>query len=356
MFCINCGNKLITGSNFCTRCGAKINNDNTDVATAAEFADMRPEKETEHNLKRGKECFDGGVYEVAFRYFQEAAEQGHIEAQYRLAKMYQEGLGVFESKKHAAQWFDKAAEQGHAEAQYSLALQYMHGKGVQQDFEIALKWLTLSSEQGLQNALCTLGKQYEGDILPESLLPRDINKAKELYIKAINMGSKEAVMNLAMLDFRIQASGFKSTFNWNAFIFAMADFFRKTSSLAKEDSDFKSIHILSISENFDKKMQGALTYAKLERNEIPLILIDSTIFGSAKEGALFTTHALYIKSSAAAPKVIFHPNVQSISIVNATTYYKITVNGNPIDLLIRNESNALLLRDFLKSVIFSLQI
>lgn len=173
MFCVYCGNKLAAGASFCSKCGAKIDCGGTEDASAAEITAVQPEQDMEYNYKRGEECYDGGVYKVAFRYFQTAAELGHIEAQYRLAQMYQKALGVPENNRHAAQWYGEAARQGHAGAQYSLALQYLHGKGVEQDFKTALKWLMRSGGQGFGNALCVLGKQYEGDLLPEELLPRD---------------------------------------------------------------------------------------------------------------------------------------------------------------------------------------
>lgn len=356
MFCVNCGSKLETGSNFCSKCGTKIVCSGTDDVTAAETTAVQLEQDMEYNYKRGKECFDGGVYKVAFQYFQKAANLGHIEAQYRLAQMYQKALGVAESNKYAVQWYAKAAMQGHAGAQYMLALQYLYGKGMEQDFVSAFKWLTRSSEQGFGNALYTLGKQYEGDLLPEEFLPRDIEKAKELYRKAIDLGSKEAVINLATLEYRTQASESKLTNDQSAFVVAISDYFRKISSLAKKSLDIKHIHVSGISTDFEQKLSGASTYARLEKNEIPLVVIDSTIWGSAKKGALFTTSAIYMNGSDSPLKVIGYQNVQSVSLINARAgFYKITVNGNWLDYLIRNEYNARLLRDFLKNVVFSLQ-
>ncbi|MCD8070178.1 MAG: hypothetical protein LUE08_02175 [Akkermansiaceae bacterium] len=52
--------------------------------------------------------------------YQEAAEQGNAEAQYRLGECYAEGEGVEKDVKEAVRWWRKAADQGHAEARMAL--------------------------------------------------------------------------------------------------------------------------------------------------------------------------------------------------------------------------------------------
>ena len=49
-------------------------------------------------------------------------EQGVVNAQFRLAQMYYEGLGVEQDYKEAVKWFRLVAEQGDAEAQRSLGV------------------------------------------------------------------------------------------------------------------------------------------------------------------------------------------------------------------------------------------
>ena len=58
------------------------------------------------------------------------AEQGVVNAQFRLAQMYYEGLGVEQDYKEAVKWFRLVAEQGDAEAQRSLGEMYDEGQGV----------------------------------------------------------------------------------------------------------------------------------------------------------------------------------------------------------------------------------
>ena len=61
------------------------------------------------------------------------AEQGVVNAQFRLAQMYYEGLGVAQDYKEALKWYRLAAVQGDAEAQRSLGGMYHEGLGVEQD-------------------------------------------------------------------------------------------------------------------------------------------------------------------------------------------------------------------------------
>ena len=49
--------------------------------------------------------------EEAFKWYLKAAEQGHPDAQDRLAKCYYKGDGIAKDTKKAAAWFLKAAEQ-----------------------------------------------------------------------------------------------------------------------------------------------------------------------------------------------------------------------------------------------------
>jgi TPR repeat protein len=54
-------------------------------------------------------------------WYRKAAEQGYADAQYKLAYMYDFGLGVRASVAEATKWLRRAAEQGHAEARRTLA-------------------------------------------------------------------------------------------------------------------------------------------------------------------------------------------------------------------------------------------
>ena len=47
-----------------------------------------------------------------------------MEAQYSLGECYHSGEGLEQNDKSAFEWFEKAAEQGHIEAQYAVGKYY----------------------------------------------------------------------------------------------------------------------------------------------------------------------------------------------------------------------------------------
>ncbi len=88
----------------------------------------------------GMEYFNAQSYDEALRCCQQAAAIGSLAAQYTLAEMYKEGLGVEQSWTNALEWFLKASEQGYPLAQLALGEMYELGSGVDQSPEKAMEW------------------------------------------------------------------------------------------------------------------------------------------------------------------------------------------------------------------------
>ncbi len=74
----------------------------------------------------------------------------------------------------ARQWYEKAAAQGYIIAQYKLGVLYGDGLGVLQDFVQAHKWYSLAGANGDNDAatLC--------DVLASQMTPAQINQAEKL--------------------------------------------------------------------------------------------------------------------------------------------------------------------------------
>ena len=85
-------------------------------------------------------------------WYRKAAEQGQIVAQYNLAVMYGEGLGIPQNSAEAVIWYRKAAERGLPDAQVQLGTMIGAGKGVARDFVEAYLWLELAVAQGAAEA------------------------------------------------------------------------------------------------------------------------------------------------------------------------------------------------------------
>lgn len=131
--------------------------------------------------------------------FRPAAEQGDVEAQFLLAKLYK-GYSTFgdriERKTEALRWFRKAAEQGHVKAQYWTGLYYRYGlEVVPIDNAESDIWFTKAAAQGDTGAMMKLGRYHEaaelGDAHAQYQLgvqseDEDPAEAMNWYLKAFN--------------------------------------------------------------------------------------------------------------------------------------------------------------------------
>ncbi|SIO95082.1 tetratricopeptide repeat protein [Vibrio spartinae] len=83
-------------------------------------------------------------------------------AQYQLALHYQQGQGVKADPKQSFYWMEQAAENGHKQAQLQVANAYLNGSvGVTPDKTQAIYWLTRLATQGDTTAQFKLGQLYE---------------------------------------------------------------------------------------------------------------------------------------------------------------------------------------------------
>jgi TPR repeat protein len=87
------------------------------------------------NLERAVELFH-----YAASYF------GDPNAQYSLARLYLEGHGVSQDARQAARWFNLAAEKGHVPSQALLGQLLTTGQGVPAERAKGLMWLTVARE------------------------------------------------------------------------------------------------------------------------------------------------------------------------------------------------------------------
>jgi TonB family protein len=79
-------------------------------------------------------------------WMRKAAEQGSTVAEYQAGVLSEAGIGVPKDYAAAANWFRKAAHQRHAEAAFNLALLYQSGLGVERDPAMALRWIDAAIE------------------------------------------------------------------------------------------------------------------------------------------------------------------------------------------------------------------
>jgi hypothetical protein len=131
--------------------------------------------------------------------YRNAADQGHVIAQYNLGVMYDRAQGVRNDDAQAVVWYRKAAEQGNASAQFNLANMYANGRGAPQNYAEAVRWHRQAAEQGNTGAQFNLGNMYADG----RGVPQNYTEAAKWYRKAAEKGNAEAQANLADLYARL---------------------------------------------------------------------------------------------------------------------------------------------------------
>lgn len=136
--------------------------------------------ERELELTSGIAAFEAKHFVKAYQLLGPLAEQGHPDAQFRLAIMCQNGLGMVANPDRALSNMRAAAEQGHALAQHGLGFMYLEGECVEKDPAEAARWFRMAADQGLAGSLTTLAMMHEEG----NGVPRDREEARRLYKRA----------------------------------------------------------------------------------------------------------------------------------------------------------------------------
>lgn len=146
----------------------------------------------------GLAAFRQGNYASAHENWAPLAEAGKPQAQFNLALLYSNGLGVVRAPQIAQRWFQAAAEQGNVQAQYNLALMLQTGDGIESDIAAARGWYEKAARRGLAAAQNNLGLMY----LEGQGMPRDRARAVRWLARAAGE-SLEARNNLQGLAARL---------------------------------------------------------------------------------------------------------------------------------------------------------
>ena len=116
-------------------------------------------------------------YEAALREWQPLAEQGDARVQFVLGTIYDFGRGgIPQDFKKAMSWYLRAAQQDHSSAQYNLAIMYQDGVGVPKDYVQAYMWFSIIAAGGFA------GPQGNGDRenVAQHMTPAQIAEAQRL--------------------------------------------------------------------------------------------------------------------------------------------------------------------------------
>jgi TPR repeat protein len=112
-------------------------------------------------LEKGLAAFNEGDYETSLAECLPLADEGNVEAQFCVGRLYANGFGVPMDDEQALKWYGLAAAGGHAEAQFNLGVMHANGWGVEMNDVPAAGFYRLAAEQGFAPAHAALGFSYK---------------------------------------------------------------------------------------------------------------------------------------------------------------------------------------------------
>lgn len=118
-----------------------------------------------------------GNFAEAYCILKPYADDGDADAQYNIGWMYLNGYGLAINDSLALEWWQRASEQGHIDASFSIAMLYNLGEGqVQKDMGKAIDYYLLAAEEGHEDARLIL----------RSMLQRNDKSIRERKQQIIN--------------------------------------------------------------------------------------------------------------------------------------------------------------------------
>ena len=112
------------------------------------------------HFKAGIAAYQANDLPLAYKEFLSAAKDGHVDSQFNLGLMFENGIGISKDMAKALIWYEKAAAQGNAAAQFNLGVLHENGRGTKVDFAKANEWYRKASIQGDAWAIGNLGMLY----------------------------------------------------------------------------------------------------------------------------------------------------------------------------------------------------
>ncbi len=112
------------------------------------------------DLAAGIAAYEGKDFAAARRELLPLAEAGDAEAQWRLGRMFELGLGVPQDLREAASWYRRAAEKNQPDAAFHLGALYHHSSLGGGDAD-AVPWYRIAAEAGHLFAQLELAHIYD---------------------------------------------------------------------------------------------------------------------------------------------------------------------------------------------------
>lgn len=129
-------------------------------------------------------------YRSVFNHLYNRAILGDAQSQFQIGQMFQYGLGVDQSADSAVIFYQNAAQQGHLGAEYNLGILYLQNPQDANSYQSALNWLTDSAFKGNKKAQYVLARVLkQGRTGPDGqvyIQPNEEQALSMLYLAAAN--------------------------------------------------------------------------------------------------------------------------------------------------------------------------
>ena len=100
------------------------------------------------DYRKGVAAYRDGDYGYSVALLKPLAQSGDPYAQFAIAVMYDDGVGLPQNFTNALHWYRKAANAGLVDSQYMVGRFYGRGRGVKQDPATAFFWFNIATAGG----------------------------------------------------------------------------------------------------------------------------------------------------------------------------------------------------------------
>lgn len=141
-------------------------------------------------------------YQEAFQMLSRQAMHGNTQAIFKLALLYENGVGVEQDRQKAFSLFMKAAKLDYLKSEYMVGVYYLKGWGVNKNIHLAMQWLREAALHGNANAQLLLGNIYEYGLQDNNstkAVRKDLSRARAMYSLAAQNGVPTAQYQLAQM-------------------------------------------------------------------------------------------------------------------------------------------------------------
>lgn len=137
----------------------------------------------------------------ALIWYEKAANQGNTKSQFKMGQFHSEGRGVEQNHIKAIYWYERAASKNHLLSLLKLAIIYQDGlHDIEQDHSKALILFKNVANQGFINAQYTVGQYYEEGLGTKA----NKHTAKKWYQLACNNHLEQACQK----SFELELEGY----------------------------------------------------------------------------------------------------------------------------------------------------